>query len=117
MLRGSREPAAWLKTSFAAVVLLGGMILVMWIQQGPPLCAMSPESPRRLQLERSVDREHLAADNQSAERSARRFAASDADIRQRQRRFLECEAVLARAIATTHGLSAEQVLESASHTP
>jgi hypothetical protein len=91
------------------------MLVVMWLQQGSPLCAMSPEASRRLDLDRPGDREHLAADRQSAVRSARRYVASESDTPQRQQRFLDCEASLATDIATTHGVSVDQVRTSAGY--
>ena len=117
MFRGSREPGPWFKASFAGVVLLGGMLLAMWAQRGPSLCALSPEASRRLQLSRPGDREHLATDNASATRSAQQYVAAEVDTPERQQRFLECESLLVRNIAATHDVSVEQVRSSAEHTP
>jgi hypothetical protein len=117
IFRGSREPGPWFKALFAGVVLLGGMLLVMRVQQSPSLCALSPEASRRLQLSRPDDREHLATDNASAMRSARQYVAADVDTPERQQRFLECESLLVRSIAAIHDVSVEQVRNSAEHTP
>lgn len=109
-----REPPTWFKVSFGAAALLGAMLLVMWAQDSPATCAVSFEVPRRLQLNRQVDREHLAADGASAVRAARRYTSGTAAGEQ-QRRFLECEDQLVSGIAATHGVSARQVRESAGY--
>jgi hypothetical protein len=103
-----REPPTWFKVSFGAAALLGAMLLVMWAQHGLATCAISFEAPRRLQLDRPVDRDHLAADGASAGRTARRYTAATAGADQQQR-FLECENLLVSAIAATHGVSGDQV--------
>jgi hypothetical protein len=102
-----REPRTWFKVSFGAAALLGAM-LVVWAQHGPATCAVSFEALRRLQLNRQVDREHLAADGASAVRAARRYTAGTAAGEQ-QRRVLECEDLLVSRIAATHGVSVDQV--------
>lgn len=109
VVSGDREPAAWIKVSFGTVALLGAMLLVMWAQHGSPACAPAPDVARQLQLSRMTDREHLAADSASATRTAQRYIASDAPTAERQQRFLECEALLFRGIAITHGVSAAEV--------
>jgi hypothetical protein len=112
-----RESPAWLKLSIGTTLLLGGMLLVMWAQQRPEICAVS-EAPRTLQLDRTVDREHLAADGARAVRMARRHMMAGASADEQQRLFLECDALLVRAIAATHGMSVEQVEQGrASATP
>jgi hypothetical protein len=114
-LRGSRERVTWFKVSAGACVLLGATLLMMWVQhgQGMPLCAASFEAPRRLQLSRSGDREHLAADRASATRTAQRYVASEPDTAERQQRLSACDAQLVQAIATTHGVTVDQVRTSA----
>jgi hypothetical protein len=115
IVQGGRARAPWTKVSLVGVSLLGAALLAMWTEQGPPRCAASFEAPRQLQLSRTVDREHLAADSASATRTARRYIASDAATAPRQQRFLECEALLVHGIATTHGVSVDQVRASGSH--
>ncbi len=103
-----REPPTGFKVSFGTAALLGAMLLVMWAQHAPATCAVSSEAPRRLQLDRQVDREHLAADGASAVRAARRYT-SGTPRGEQQRRFRECEALLVNGIAATHGVSVDQV--------
>jgi len=103
-----REPSVWFKVSVGAAAFLGAMLLVMWAQHGSPTCAVSFEAQRRLQLNRQVDREHLAADGASAVRAARRYAAG-ASAGEQQGRFLECEDLLVSRIAATHGVSVDQM--------
>jgi hypothetical protein len=104
----SREPRTWFKVSFGTAALLGAMLLVMWAQHAPTMCAVSFEAPRRLQLNRQVDREHLAADAASAVRAARRYTWGTAG-KEQQRRFVECEDLLVSEIAARHGVSVDQV--------
>jgi hypothetical protein len=105
------EPPTWFKVSFGSAALLGAMLLVMWAQHGPVTCALSFEAPRRLHLNREVDREHLSADGASAVRAARRYT-SGTEGGDQQRRFLECEDLLVSRIAATHGVSVDQVRAS-----
>jgi len=109
-----RERPVWFTISCGAATLLGAMLLVMWAQYGASACAVSFEAPRRLQLDRQVDREHLAVDSASAARAARRFVSTTGGGDQ-QRRFLECEERLVSAIAATHGVSVEQVRAAAAN--
>ena len=102
------EPPTWFKVSFGTAALLGAMLLVMWAQHGSVTCALSFEAPRHLQLNRQVDREHLAADGASAVRAARRYTSGTATGEQ-QRRVLECEDLLVSRIAAIHGVSVDQV--------
>jgi hypothetical protein len=112
--RDSRDRVTWFKVSAGACALLGATLLMMWVQQGQgaPLCAASFEAPRRLQLSRAGDREHLAADRASATRTAHRYVASELDTAARQQRLSACEAQLVQAIATTHGVTLDQVRTS-----
>ena len=117
-VRRSGDRITWFKVSVGACVLLGATLVMMWVQQGrgTPLCAASFEAPRRLQLSRTGDREHLAADRASATRTARRYVASEPDTAARQQRLSACDAQLVQAIATTHGVTLDQVRTSADST-
>jgi len=114
-VRGSRDRVTWFKVSAGASVLLGATLVMMWVQQGhgTPLCATSFEAPRRLQLSRTGDREHLAADRGAALRIAQRYVASEPDTAARQQRLSACDAQLVQSIATTHGVTLDQVRTSA----
>ncbi len=90
------------------------MLLVMWAQHGPVTCALSFEAPRRLHLNREVDREHLAADVASAARAAHRYTWGTAGEEQ-QRRFVKCEDLLVTGIAARHGVSVDQVRAAAGY--
>src|SRR5438046_10726649 len=63
------------ETTTVAGAALIVTILVMWATRPPPACAMAPEPHRHLDLERGLDREHLATDVPEAARIARRHAA------------------------------------------
>ena len=110
-----REWPAWLTISIGTTALMVAMLLVMWAQQGPATCAAS-EAPRKLQLDRMVDREHLTADSAAAARRARRYMAAGTSADERLQRFVECDALLVREIAAAHSLSVEQVRASAAAT-
>jgi hypothetical protein len=84
------------------------MVLVMWAQNRPVICAMPREGAQRLILSRQIDREHLSRDRMEAVRIERRFAASQAGSPERQGDVDACEATLAREIVTMHGVTAEQ---------
>jgi len=75
-----------------------------------------PTEPRRhIDLARTVDREHLAADVLESERIARRYAAAlAADPSERRSsatlpRPEQCQAALVDQIAATHDLPADRV--------
>lgn len=110
----------WLNVSGMAAAVLLGMVLVMWAQSPGPGCALAPEGPRRLVLSRETDREHLAADRESADRIARRYRLSIADPAQQAHQgdlFANCEATLIQQIAERHGLTLEQVRASFTDAP
>jgi hypothetical protein len=108
----ARELPGWLKIALGTTVLLGGMLIVMGVQRGPATCE-AIEAPRTLRLDRAVDREHLTADAASATRKARRYMAGGTSADERLQRFLECDALLVRGIASAHGVSVDQVRASA----
>jgi hypothetical protein len=106
------EPPTRFKLWFGTAALLGAMLLVMWAQHGPVTCALSYEAPRRLHLNRVVDREHLAADGASAARAARRYTSGTSGTsgdEEHQRGFLGCEDLLVSRISAKHGVSVDQV--------
>jgi hypothetical protein len=106
--RETREAPAWLTISVGTTVLMAGMLVVMWVQQGPAIC-VAAAVPRTLRLDRVVDRDHLAADTAAATRMARRYMATGASAEERLQRFVECDARLVSAIAAAHGMTADEV--------
>jgi hypothetical protein len=105
-------PAPWIEVSAAGGVLIVAMLFAMWARQPPSGCARLSETPRRLELSRDMDREHLSNDLASADRIARRYAASSRADDQ-QTLFLECHDTLLEQIATTHGVPPGQLRDSA----
>jgi hypothetical protein len=95
--------------SSVAVVLLIVMVLAMWAGRPDASCTRSSDPPRQLVLSRATDREHLATDLSSADRTARRYMRSAADESGQRSRFSECAATLVQQIATTHGLPPDVV--------
>jgi len=90
------------------------MTIGMWATQPAPVCAMPAEPSRHIDLARTVDREHLAADVRESERIARRYAAALAatpsDGHSQPEVLAEpCQAALVDQIATAHDLTADQV--------
>ena len=108
----SNGPAPWIEVSAAAGVLIVGMLFAMWARQPPSGCARSSETPRRLELSWDTDREHLSNDLASADRIARRYAASSSAGDQ-QTLVLECRDTLLEQIAITHGVPLGQLRDSA----
>jgi hypothetical protein len=100
---------AGVELSMVAVALMVIMFVVMWIQRPDAGCSWPVEVSSPLVLSRSMDREHLATDQASADRIARRFMLSTDDREQAQTRFIECQATLVDEIAARHGLSPAQV--------
>jgi len=111
-----KPPAAWLELSFVAAGLMVVMLVVMWVQSPAASCTLPFEAPRHLVLSRETDREHLATDMVSADRSARRYMRATADPAQQQTRFADCQAALVQQIATRHGLSPDAVRAGPTHT-
>ena len=83
----------------------------MWATQPPAGCAMRSEPRRHLNLDRTVDREHLATDLAESERIARRYSAQPDGNGESS-----CHAGLVRQIMTTHDLTAAQMLAATSRT-
>jgi hypothetical protein len=103
-----KQPA-WLEMSSVAAVLMIVMLIAMWAGRPDASCTPSIEPPRHLVLSRETDREHLATDLSSADRTARRYMRSAVDESEQRTRFAECAATLVQRIATTHGLPADRV--------
>jgi hypothetical protein len=96
-----------LATSVAVALVV--TILAMWAVRPPALCELTAEPHRRLDLERVVDREHLATDVREIARVARRYAppaAADDTVAQ-------CEDKLNRQLVTAHDLTVEQIRSAA----
>jgi len=91
------------------------MTVGMWATRPSPACVMPTEPRRHIDLTRTVDREHLAADVLEAERIARRYAAAlAADPGERPSPAPltlpeQCQTALVNQIATAHDLSVDQV--------
>jgi hypothetical protein len=105
-----KTTGAWLELSLVTGALMVAMLAVMWAQHpGPDTCALSPETPRRLDLARDIDREHLTAEVAAAVRTARRYGRSTGGPATQQTNLLECEEALVREIATRHGVPPDRV--------
>jgi hypothetical protein len=98
-----------LELSAAAAVLLVGMLLVMWTQRTSSRCVLAPDAPRRLVWNRDTDREHLMNDIASADRIARRYAASTPSTADPDTRFLDCQATLLQQVANVHGMPLDRL--------
>ena len=95
------------------------MTIGMWATRPAPACVMPAEPRRHINLARTVDREHLAADVLESERIARRYAAALAKAPTDGRSPLtlprpealaeQCQAALVGQIATAHDVTADQV--------
>jgi hypothetical protein len=91
----------------AALVLT---VAAMWAAQPPSGCAMRSEPHRQLNLDRTVDREHLVTDLAESERVARRYSAQpDANGE-------TCRAGLVRQIMATHDVTPAEMLEATGRT-
>ena len=105
----------------AALVLT---VVAMWATQPPAGCAMKPEPRRHLDLDRTVDREHLVTDLAESERVSRRQAAPPGPAASAGRREPatdgdagSCHARLVRQIMTTHDVTPSQVLTATARLP
>jgi hypothetical protein len=113
----SKPHRARVELSIVAAALMVMMIAVMWIDRPGTGCTWPTEASSILVLTRPTDREHLATDQASADRIARRFMLSAGDRDQEQTRFTECEATLVQEIAARHGLSTAQVRDRVDAAP
>ncbi|MEO8259511.1 MAG: hypothetical protein ABI868_19345 [Acidobacteriota bacterium] len=109
--------ASWRGPAQFAGVTLIMTVLAMWAARPPAGCALPPEPRRHLDLERTVDREHLVTDLAASERVARRWTppletstASGAAAEPGFDLDAEgCHARLVRQIMTTHDVTPAQV--------
>jgi hypothetical protein len=99
-------------------------ILAMWATQPPAGCAMKPEPRRHLDLDRTVDREHLTTDLAESDRVSRRWAARPGPAASGSGRepaidpdAESCHASLVRQIMATHGVTSSQVLTATARPP
>src|SRR5256885_17102682 len=81
-------------------------LLALWAAGPAAACVMATEPHVRLNLDRMVDREHLATDVRAIARIARRDAADGAAGK--------CEALLNRQLTTAHDVTAEEIRGAAS---
>jgi hypothetical protein len=116
MLSSWRGPA-----QFAGAALIITFV-ALWATRPPPICDMTLEPHSHLDLDRTVDREHLAADIGASGRIARRYSvqmsahsagAPEAPARTSDEDAERCHARLAQQIMTTHDLTLAQILTAA----
>jgi hypothetical protein len=88
-------------------------ILAMWATRPSALCELAPEPHRRLDLDRVVDREHLATDVREIARLARRSAGRAAPGAGADDTVAQCEDKLDGRLVTTHDLTVEQIRSAA----
>jgi hypothetical protein len=88
-------------------------ILAMWAIRPSALCELEPEPHRRLDLERVVDREHLATDVREIARLARRSAPRGAPQAATDDAVAQCEDKLDGQLVTAHDLTVEQIRSAA----
>ena len=86
-------------------------VATMWASQPPSGCAMRSEPHRHLNLDRTVDREHLATDLAKSERIARRYSAQAGTDGE------SCRAGLVRQIMTSHDVTPAQMLAASARAP
>ena len=108
---------------FAAATLIL-TVVAMWATQPPAGCAMKPEPRRHLDLDRTVDREHLATDLAESDRVSRRWAAPSEPAAAGGSRepagdvdAASCHARLVRQIMTIHDVTQSQVLTATARPP
>jgi hypothetical protein len=99
-----------LLTVAAAAFLV--MLLAMWATGTASSCVVSQEPHRRLNLERVVDREHLARDVRESARTARRYAAGSVGTSGADGASDRCETTLDGQIMTAHDVSLEEIREA-----
>jgi hypothetical protein len=113
-----------MKSSWRGPVQFAGAALTLtlvalWATRPPPTCDMTLEPHSHLNLDRTVDREHLAADIAASGRIADRYAAQISSHPRDAHRLPpgapgadagQCHARLAQQIMTTHDLTLAQIL-------
>jgi hypothetical protein len=107
-----KTSTGWFELSLAVAGLMVAMLAVMWVQRSTASCTLPREALRHLVLSRAADRDHLGIDLTSANRIARRYGLSTMNPAQQHTRFVACKATLVQSIATTHGLSLDDVRAS-----
>jgi len=102
-------------TELAATVGVALLVtlLAMWATGPAALCELAPEPHQRLNLDRLVDREHLATDVREIARIARRDAARAAPVAGVDETIAPCEEKLNRQLVTAHDVTIEQVRSAA----
>ena len=88
-------------------------ILAMWAIRPSALCELAPEPHRRLDLDRVVDREHLAADVREIARRARHYGTRAMPRAGTDQAAAQCEDTLEGQLVTAHDLTVEQVRSAA----
>jgi hypothetical protein len=98
-------------------------IVALWATRPPPTCDMTLEAHSHLNLDRTVDREHLAADIEASGRVARRYSAHmsaqssasphEPPVHAPDPDAEQCRARLAQQIMTTHDLTLAQLIAAA----
>jgi hypothetical protein len=84
-------------------------VLAMWAIRPAASCELAPEPHQRLNLDRLVDREHLATDVREIGRLARRYAARTAPATGIDAAIAQCEERLDVQLVTAHDVTIEQV--------
>lgn len=88
------------------------MLLAMWATGTGSSCVVRQEPHRSLNLERVVDREHLAREVHESARIARRYAAHAVGSSGADGASERCEATLDGQIMTAHDVSLEEIREA-----
>jgi hypothetical protein len=88
-------------------------ILALWAIRPSALCELAAEPHRRLDLDRVVDREHLAADVRGIARLARHYGLRAAPLAATDQTVAQCEDTLDGQLVTAHDLTVEQVRSAA----
>jgi hypothetical protein len=88
-------------------------LLAMWAIRPAGLCELAHEPHERLDLDRLVDREHLATDVREIARLARRYAARTAPAIGIDATIAQCEEKLEGQLVTAHDVTVEQVRSAA----
>ena len=88
------------------------MLLAMWAMGTASSCVVTQEPHRMLNLERAIDREHLARDARDSARIARRYAARPVTASDIDGASAQCEATLDRQIMAAHDVTLEDIREA-----
>jgi hypothetical protein len=89
-------------------------VLAMWATQPSYSCVSVEEPGRQLNLQREVDREHLARDARRIQQVAWRYAVHLASTPSVDDDYRRCHAMLARQLATVHDVPIEDVSRQSS---